>query len=167
MDSPNRSNSQSQRLSRRTLLKLSSATAGAMTLAQLLSACTVDSGGATTSAGDGAAQSAPAAESGDPQTGGELIIGSIQEPDSLNPWLTGLTVGMEVESMIYESLTRVDPAGNHVPTLAAEVPSPENGGKFKSRLAEINSLSIRISSSLVNFGCSFVPRPTINRSKSL
>jgi peptide/nickel transport system substrate-binding protein len=60
--------------------------------------------------------------------GGELVIGSIQEPDSLNPWLTGLAVGWEVEAMIYDSLTRVDPAGDHVPALAAEVPTLENGG---------------------------------------
>ena len=30
--------------------------------------------------------------------------------------------------LIYESLTRVDPEGNHVPALASEVPSLENGG---------------------------------------
>ncbi|MCL4859313.1 MAG: peptide ABC transporter substrate-binding protein, partial [Caldilineaceae bacterium] len=41
---------------------------------------------------------------------------------------TGLTVGLEVEALIYESLTRVDPEGNHVPMLAAEVPTLENGG---------------------------------------
>lgn len=133
MNSTNNSASQPHRMSRRNLLKLSGATAGTLTLGQLLAACAAGPAGAPSgTSGDadssGDTQAAPAAESSGPQIGGELIIGSIQEPDSLNPWLTGLTVGMEVESMIYESLTRVDPAGSHVPALAVEVPSVENGG---------------------------------------
>ncbi len=72
------------------------------------------------------AAAAPAA--GEPRQGGTLVLGSIQEPDSLNPWLTGLTVGFEVEAAVYDSLTRVDPAGQHIPLLAAEVPSTDNGG---------------------------------------
>ncbi len=128
MASQNASKSRTQGLSRRTFLKLSGTTVGTMTVASLLAACAAAPGDAdSTAAGAGETQSAPAASSG-PQVGGELIIGSIQEPDSLNPWLTGLTVGMEVESMIYETLTRVDPTGTHVPALAAAVPSLENGG---------------------------------------
>ena len=115
-------------LSRRSLLKLGSAAAGTMTLAPLLAACAAPPAGETPGTeSSGTAEPAPAG-SDEPRVGGELIIGSIQEPDSLNPWLTGLTVGQEVEMLIYESLTRVDPEGNHVPALASEVPSLENGG---------------------------------------
>jgi peptide/nickel transport system substrate-binding protein len=115
-----------RQLSRRTLLKLGGATAGTLALAPLLAACAPAPAGQAPAAGAPAATPAPAATG--PRVGGELVIGSIQEPDSMNPWLTGLTVGLEVEAMIYESLTRVDPAGNHVPMLAAEVPSLQNGG---------------------------------------
>lgn len=112
-------------LSRRSLLKFGGVAFGSMTFAQMLAACAP--------AGEGpiaAATAVPGEEpapAGGPRVGGELIIGSIQEPDNMNPWLTGLTVGLEVEAMIYEGLTRVDPNGTHVPMLAAETPSVENG----------------------------------------
>jgi peptide/nickel transport system substrate-binding protein len=95
-------------------------------MAALLAACAPAP--AAPAASDAAATAPAAAPGGEPQVGGELVIGSIQEPDSLNPWLTGLTVGLEVEAMIYDSLTRVDPDGVHIPALAAEAPSIENGG---------------------------------------
>ena len=63
-----------------------------------------------------------------PQQGGTLVIGSIQEPETLNPWLSATTVASEVINFIYEPLTRVDAEGNHQPVLAAEVPTVENGG---------------------------------------
>lgn len=112
--------------SRRSLLKFGGLAAGSLTLAQVLAACAqAPAQPAAEDTGDAAPAEAPASG---PQVGGELIIGSIQEPDSLNPWLTGLTVGLEVEAMIYDGLTRVDPEGNHIPMLAAEVPTVENGG---------------------------------------
>lgn len=109
---------------RHTLLRLGMV-AGLLAIAALVAACAP---AAVSPAPEAASASEPAAASGEPRVGGELVIGSIQEPDSLNPWLTGLTVGLEVEAMIYDSLTRVDPAGIHLPALAAEVPSLENGG---------------------------------------
>lgn len=102
--------------------RLSGVLAVMLLMAALLTAC------APAPAASDAAATAPATSSDEPRVGGELVIGSIQEPDSLNPWLTGLTVGLEVEAMIYDSLTRVDPDGVHVPALAAEAPSIENGG---------------------------------------
>jgi peptide/nickel transport system substrate-binding protein len=119
---------QSLHLSRRSLLKLGGAAASTMTLGSFLAACASAPAGETPSTASNGTAEPAAAESGEPQVGGELIIGSIQEPDSLNPWLTGLTVGQEVETLIYDSLTRVDPEGNHIPALASEVPSLENGG---------------------------------------
>ncbi|MEX1021108.1 MAG: peptide ABC transporter substrate-binding protein [Litorilinea sp.] len=113
-------------LSRRALLKFGGLAAGSLTFAQFLAACQTAPVQQVPATGDDAAPDAGPASG--PQVGGELTIGSIQEPDNLNPWLTGLTVGLEVESMIYEGLTRVDPDGVHIPMLAAEVPSVENGG---------------------------------------
>lgn len=106
--------------------RLSGVLAVMLLMAALLTACAPAP--AAPAAGDAATTAPAAAPVGEPRVGGELVIGSIQEPDSLNPWLTGLTVGLEVEAMIYDSLTRVDPDGVHIPALAAEVPSIENGG---------------------------------------
>jgi peptide/nickel transport system substrate-binding protein len=114
--------SRNGQLSRRAFLQWTGMSAGAAFLAACAPAA------APSPTGGDVATPAPAAESSGPVTGGELTIGSIQEPDSLNPWLTGLTVGLEVEAMIYDSLTRVDPSGEHIPFLAAEVPTLENGG---------------------------------------
>lgn len=110
--------SRSGKISRRAFLQWTGMGAGALVLA----AC------APAAAPSGAAPAPAEQPSGAPRVGGELTIGSIQEPDSLNPWLTGLTVGLEVEAMIYDPLTRVDPSGEHIPFLAAEVPTLENGG---------------------------------------
>ncbi len=142
------------RLSRRRLLQISGGAVGSMTLVPLLAACGGDDDDdddeeatpttADSDAGDDATTTSADTDSGDDdeptaadddsgdsgseRQGGELNIGSIQEPDSLNPWLTGLIVALEVENMIYDSLTRVNPQGDHVPALAVEVPSVENGG---------------------------------------
>lgn len=107
-------------------LRRSLALTSLLILTVLLAACAAPAAPAAAPAASEA--SAPAAAPGEPVIGGELVIGAAQEPDSLNPWLTGLTVGLEVEAMIYDSLTRVDPTGVHVPALAAEVPTIENGG---------------------------------------
>lgn len=114
-------------LSRRALLKWGGLAMGTVAFPSILAACSATEPSAPAPAEE--ESTAPDTESsGTPTVGGELIIGSIQEPDSLNPWLTGLTVGLEVENLIYDSLTRVNPEGAHVPMLAAEVPSTENGG---------------------------------------
>ncbi|MCL4863441.1 MAG: twin-arginine translocation signal domain-containing protein, partial [Caldilineaceae bacterium] len=101
MASQTSNHSQTHQLSRRTFLKWGGTAAGALTLAPLIAACAP----APVAAPGAPDESAPGAETTGPRTGGELVIGSIQEPDSLNPWLTGLTVGLEVEALIYESLT--------------------------------------------------------------
>ena len=72
-----------------------------------------------TTAATAAAGSAP---------GQSLIIAMYQEPESLNPYLSVQTVVNVVSTAIYESLIDIDPQGQYVPALAAEVPSAQNGG---------------------------------------
>lgn len=128
-----------RQLSRRRLFAIGGVAVGSTALAQLLAACGGggdDTSGATaTSPGgaNGGASTPGTGTNGDgtgggPRQGGELIVGFIQEPDSLNPWMSGLNVALEIENTFYEQLTRVTPEGDHVPALAKEVPSLENGG---------------------------------------
>ncbi len=51
-----------------------------------------------------------------------------QEPSTLNPYLSGGTKDIEAASMILEPLANYDENANMVPTLAAEIPTHENGG---------------------------------------
>src|SRR5256885_15976018 len=55
-----------------------------------------------------------------------LIVGYDREPDTLNRFSTHILE--DIESCIVEGLTTTDEHMNVVPLLAAEVPTPENGG---------------------------------------
>ncbi len=51
-----------------------------------------------------------------------------QEPDTLNPYYTGLRAAYTVTQTIYNGLWVVDPNGEFQPELAADVPTIRNGG---------------------------------------
>lgn len=59
---------------------------------------------------------------------GELKILYWQAPSILNPYLSGGTKDQDASSLVIEPLANYDPAGELVPTLAAEIPTLENGG---------------------------------------
>lgn len=63
-----------------------------------------------------------------PKAGGQLIIGSIQETNSLFPMFMGLNVGKALAGTIFDSLVKIDDKGDYIPCLAKEVPTIENGG---------------------------------------
>lgn len=60
--------------------------------------------------------------------GGQLVYGSLQEPNTLNPLLSDLLATSEVGSLIFSGLVQTNEKGEWVPDLAAEVPSVQNGG---------------------------------------
>ncbi len=70
----------------------------------------------------------PAAAAGAAKRGGTLRIGLWQEPTILNPYLGTQTVTTVVSQNILEGLLQPMPDGTYAPDLAAEVPSPQNGG---------------------------------------
>lgn len=74
-------------------------------------------------AGGTAAPSASAAGAG-----GRVTVALWQEPEGLNPYMNIQTVAQLMSSVLYEGLLSIDPEGNFVPRLAAEVPSVQNGG---------------------------------------
>ncbi|WP_378956373.1 peptide ABC transporter substrate-binding protein [Pelosinus sp. sgz500959] len=60
--------------------------------------------------------------------GGQLVYGSLQEPDTLNPLLSDLVSTAEVSSLIFSGLVTMNDKGEWIPDLATEVPTLQNGG---------------------------------------
>jgi peptide/nickel transport system substrate-binding protein len=56
-----------------------------------------------------------------------VVIGTNQEPDQLNPWEGGADTKENVTGLLFQGLTYYDSAGNLQPGLATEVPSEKNG----------------------------------------
>ena len=69
----------------------------------------------------------PTAAAGAPKRGGVVTIGSIQEPNTLNPLLTNLTVSQEAYTLFLDALMKIDTNGQILPFLAKEVPTTANG----------------------------------------
>lgn len=65
-----------------------------------------------------------------PVTGGTLTIGYEQEPDILNPFITGgdMMATKDVLSQVLVGLIRINPDFTYEPVLAEEIPDLENGG---------------------------------------
>ena len=59
---------------------------------------------------------------------GALNIIMWQAPSTMNPYLSGGTKELIASSMVLEPLASMSPEGEHVPRLAAEIPTLENGG---------------------------------------
>ncbi|HMM21721.1 MAG TPA: peptide ABC transporter substrate-binding protein [Selenomonadales bacterium] len=62
------------------------------------------------------------------QPGGQLIYGSLQEPNTLNPLLSDLLATAEVGSLVFSGLVQVNEKGEWIADLAADVPTLQNGG---------------------------------------
>jgi peptide/nickel transport system substrate-binding protein len=62
------------------------------------------------------------------ETGGQLIYGSLQEPNTLNPLLSDLLATSEVGSLIFSGLVLTNDKGEWTADLASEVPTRLNGG---------------------------------------
>lgn len=66
--------------------------------------------------------------------GGQLVYGSLQEPDTLNPLLSDLLATAEVGSLIFSGLIIANDKGEWMPDLAVEVPTLQNGGVSRDGL---------------------------------
>jgi peptide/nickel transport system substrate-binding protein len=104
-------------------------------LALVLAACgDGDDGAADTTEGatdttEGATDTTAAPDTGGTAgQGGQLTLLQWQAPSTLNPLLSGGTKELLAASLILDPLAEYDPDGNLVATLAAEIPTVENGG---------------------------------------
>ncbi|RKK03857.1 peptide ABC transporter substrate-binding protein [Pseudoroseomonas wenyumeiae] len=59
---------------------------------------------------------------------GQVIVGLSQEPTVFHPLMPGIEVDQGVWWNLFSTLWYIDPAGQFVPDLAAEVPTQTNGG---------------------------------------
>lgn len=69
-----------------------------------------------------------AAVSGEPVKGGVVIVGTPQEPGTLNPLLALSSIEDAIGSFIIEGLVQVDENGEYVPVLAAALPEVSEDG---------------------------------------
>ncbi|VBB08755.1 Hypothetical protein LUCI_4034 [Lucifera butyrica] len=67
-------------------------------------------------------------------TGGRLVYGSLQEPNTLNPLLSDLLATAEVGSLIFSGLVTMNDKGEWIGDLATQVPSVQNGGVSRDGL---------------------------------
>jgi peptide/nickel transport system substrate-binding protein len=91
---------------------------------------TADDGGqgeTTTTAVDTTEPTDPPAGGGAGE-GGDLVILQWQAPSQVNTMLSSGTKDFFAGSLVLEPLAEIDPVGNLVPALAAEIPTVENGG---------------------------------------
>jgi peptide/nickel transport system substrate-binding protein len=77
---------------------------------------------------DSADDTDAAAPSGEAGSGGELLLLQWQAPSQANGLLSSGTKDILAASLVNEPLARFDAAGQIVATLAAEIPTVENGG---------------------------------------
>src|SRR5712692_5918106 len=71
------------------------------------------------------------AQAGQPQKGGQIIVGISQEPQNFNPIMPTIETQRGVHMAIFDDLWRIDPKGNFVPNLALAIPMQTNGGISK------------------------------------
>lgn len=83
------------------------------------------------SAGVAQAQSKPAGAPAKRGGGGQLKVLWWQSPTLLNPHFAVGTKDQDGSRLFYEPLASFDPDGNLIPTLAAEIPTAQNGGLSK------------------------------------
>ena len=98
------------------------ATALVAAAATIIAACT--SGPSATTAGGGGAAFVP----------GTLRIADIEEPDTLNPYISTVITSIDLSLLWGSYFFNVDNHGNYVPEVATEVPTLANGGISKDGL---------------------------------
>jgi peptide/nickel transport system substrate-binding protein len=70
---------------------------------------------------------APTAPEGEPKQGGSVTVGTIEEPDTLNPYLTQLVAGSDLTTGIMDTLMRYDSTQTLIPALAESFEISDDG----------------------------------------
>ena len=78
----------------------------------------------------------PTAPEGEPQEGGTVTVGTTDEPDTLNPYLTQLVGGFDLYTGIMDGLMRYDSAQQLLPSLAESFEVSDDGLTYTFTLRE-------------------------------
>ncbi|MFD1038416.1 ABC transporter substrate-binding protein [Virgibacillus byunsanensis] len=76
------------------------------------------------------------AAAGEPQEGGELVVGMTADPDTLNPLVSNTTPGNWINSSIYPHLMLMNEEGEKVPSLAESWETTNEGKTVTFKLRE-------------------------------
>ncbi len=87
-----------------------------------------ESGESEAPAAEATAAEAPTVDPDAPVKGGTVIVGTPQEPGTLNPLLAAGTIDDVVGAFIVEGLIGIDGDGNYVPMLAKSLPTVSDDG---------------------------------------
>lgn len=99
---------------------------GGQTAAPAAEAPTAEAPAVEVPAAEAPVAEAPAATG--PTPGGVLIVGSPQEPETLNPLLSGQSIADALSALSVEGLVEVDAEGKYAPVLVEALPEvPEDG----------------------------------------
>lgn len=66
-----------------------------------------------------------------PVVGGTLVYGTMEEPDTLNPYISQMLQSVNTSNLFLSGLTTIDDKMKTAPLLAEKVPTVENGGISK------------------------------------
>jgi len=66
------------------------------------------------------------------KTGGALVLGAWEYPDTINPYYAGHEYDVEVASSMFDGLVKVTPDLRYMPDLASNVPTIDNGGVVRT-----------------------------------
>src|ERR1700739_117364 len=91
-------------------------------LAALLTACSSNPSASTSG------------QAGTPYVPGTLRIADIEEPDTLNPYISTVITSIDLSLLWGSYFYNVDNHGRFVPEVATEVPTLDNGGISKDGL---------------------------------
>ena len=81
-----------------------------------------------TDAGAAAGATAVPAVEGEPVKGGTAVVGTPQEPGTLNPLLILATIEDVVSSFVIEGLVQIDNQAPYIPVLATDLPTVSDDG---------------------------------------
>ena len=93
----------------------------------LLAGCTAAPVAPAAPAAEDGTAAVPAAE-GEPVKGGTAIVGTPQEPGTLNPLLILATIEDVISSFVIEGLVQIDDQGQYIPVLATDLPTVSDDG---------------------------------------
>jgi peptide/nickel transport system substrate-binding protein len=79
---------------------------------------------------------APTAPEGEPKQGGSVTVGTTDEPDTLNPYLTQLVGGSDLTTGIMDTLLRYDSTQTLIPALAESFEISDDGLTYTFTLRE-------------------------------